>query len=236
MNGMIRTRSSWTQEPRSLTLERYGSSCATHRKISLEYASFTNKFCDGDTVPGSMKRKYFQVRTGRRKSEKRLRAHMWWSFASHARPQRKQVSFKRRSRMLWMSQMSSLTGLSSSYPFGLRIAESPIGFRDGSGWTFLERRDQTCFSMLSGRAQRPLISTMTDIWNWPNKALHTNCRSGLGFGLSVGHFDTGRPDHFFAKAAVGELCRWTACHASPAPQRPHPHIPHCLLVFQFRVQ
>ena len=41
----------------------------------------------------------------------------------------------------------------------------------------------------------------------PNKALHTNRRPALGFGLSGGLSDAGRPDHVIVRAAVGELVR-----------------------------
>ncbi len=41
----------------------------------------------------------------------------------------------------------------------------------------------------------------------PNKALHTNRRPALGFGLSTGLFDDGRPDPVIVRAAVGELGR-----------------------------
>ncbi len=41
----------------------------------------------------------------------------------------------------------------------------------------------------------------------PNKTLHTNRRPALGFGLSVGLFDTALPDHVSVRAAVGELGR-----------------------------
>ncbi len=46
-----------------------------------------------------------------------------------------------------------------------------------------------------------------------NKTLHTNRRPALGFGLSVGFFDTARPDHVFVKAAVGELGRSATLYA-----------------------
>lgn len=43
--------------------------------------------------------------------------------------------------------------------------------------------------------------------NGPNKTLQTNRRPALGFGLSVGFFNVGRPDHVIVWAAVGELGR-----------------------------
>jgi len=43
-----------------------------------------------------------------------------------------------------------------------------------------------------------------------NKTLHTNRRPALGFGLSAGLFDTGRPHYVIVRAAVGELDRWNA--------------------------
>jgi hypothetical protein len=39
----------------------------------------------------------------------------------------------------------------------------------------------------------------------PNKTLHTNRRSGLGFGLSAGLFYTSQPHHVTVRVAVGEL-------------------------------
>ena len=37
----------------------------------------------------------------------------------------------------------------------------------------------------------------------PNKTLHTNRRPALGFGLSYGLFEAGRPHHVIVRAAVG---------------------------------
>ena len=41
----------------------------------------------------------------------------------------------------------------------------------------------------------------------PNKTLHPNRRPALGFGLSCGLFEAGRPHHVIVRSAVGELVR-----------------------------
>jgi hypothetical protein len=42
----------------------------------------------------------------------------------------------------------------------------------------------------------------------PNKALHTNRRPALGFGLSAGLLEAWRRHHIIVWEAVGELGRW----------------------------